>query len=224
MLLLPASTSTYYNDPTDGNEYETNRESQIFIMFGENSFSNNITNMQRSLPVDLAQILQDNDVETMHNFYKSDNGIYFNITRKFATIHVDENSENDYVDFITGIDKTYFRALLFDNLINGHIAKILDGNILVQSMPWQFRYISDNGVVFYQVGGTNTTFIGLSSNARIQATYKNDGLFPRSGNGNNNGVSGYHICKVSLPESFDDTKWSEYWSGYNLEDLVYILV
>ena len=222
-LLLPSSKSIY-TDPSDGNIYETERNSQVFIMFGEDSFSNNITNMQKALPIDLGEILKDNDADSMHNFYKADNGIYFNITRKFMTVKVDENPENDYVEFVTGIDKTMFRALLFDNLINGHIAKILDGNILLNTLPWQFRYISENAVVFFQVGGTNSTFTGLSSNARIQATYKNDGLFPKTGTGNNNGVSGYHICKASLPDSFNFEKWGEYWSGYVAEDLIYVLV
>ena len=222
-LLLPSSKSTYYTDPSDGNIYETQRDSQVFIMFGEDSFSKNITNMQRALPIDFGEVLEDNDVDSMHNFYKSDNGIYFNITRKFMTVHVDDNPSNDYVSFVTGIDKTIFRALMFDNLINGHIAKILDGNILLNTLPWQFRYISENAVVFFQVGGTNSTFTGLSSNARIQATYKNDGIFPKTGTGSNNGVTGYHICKSSLPDSFNFDKWSEYWMGYSVDDLVYIL-
>ena len=117
--------------------------------------------MQRALPIDFGEVLEDNDVDAMHNFYKSDNGIYFNITRKFMTVHVDDNPSNDYVSFVTGIDKTIFRALMFDNLINGHIAKILDGNILLNTLPWQFRYISENAVVFFPVGGTNSTFTGL---------------------------------------------------------------
>jgi len=177
-------------------------------MFDDKSLSKNILKMSNSLPTDYSKtILQDTDAEHMHQFYVADNGIYFNIMRSFKTIvHSEEDVEKLYM---TGIDKTVFRYFTFDSIISSDIAKIYEGYVLSKNNMWSYRHISDGALMFNQVGGNNTGYTGLSANARIQAQYTNDGMFPRNGNNYNINKSSLALIDFTTMENL-----SEYWTNY----------
>jgi len=210
-LLLPSSETTEYitTDPNNENtRYESKRLSQHFFMFDDKSLSKNILKMANSLPTDYSKtILQDTDAEHMHQFYVADNGIYFNIMRSFKTIvHSEEDVEKLYM---TGIDKTVFRYFTFDSIISSDIAKIYEGYVLSKNNMWSYRHISDGALMFNQVGGNNTGYTGLSANARIQAQYTNDGMFPRNGNNYNINKSSLALIDFTTMENLN-----EYWTNY----------
>lgn len=216
-LLLPKSTSTYVEEGLI--VYEKTRNSQMFFMFSDKSISKNTQRLSSTLPTDYnKKILEDYKEQgesenlRMHYYYMIDNGIYFNIMYSF--IDTLDNDENVIKTFMTGIDKNTFRYLMFDNLISSDIAKIYKGNVLSSNNSWsQSNVTNDSSTVFYQVGGNNTGFIGLSLNAAIQAEYSNRGWFPRNGNG-------YIINKKSLPSQFEynNSYIEQYWSNYNFMD------
>ena len=216
MLLLPSSKSiitTEKNDNQIMNQWESERFSQHFIMFGENSFSDLLNKYEKSFPVDYAGILEDKNPEQMHVFYEADNGIYFNITRKFYEF----TDANTRVEYITGIDKTIFKNFMYDNLVSSDIAKILEGYVMSINNSWTHKNVTDytSSVVFYQVAGNDTGYTGLSSNARIQASWQNYGWFPKTG-------INYKISMSSLPKLFDYTRWRDNWNGYVAVKLNYV--
>lgn len=214
-LLLPSSNSTYIEE--DSVIYENTRNSQMFFMFSDKSISKNVQKISSALPSDYnKKILEDykesgtDENLRMHYYYKIDNGIYFNIMYSFTDVL--DNDGNTLTTFMTGIDRNTFRYLFFDNLISSDIAKIYKGNIL-SSNNLLLNISGDSSTVFYQVGGNNTGYIGLSLNAIIQADYTNRNWFPRNGNG-------YIINKHSLPSQFDydNENRNIYWNGYVFEN------
>ena len=216
MLLLPSSRSTFTTTSND-TTYESERESQHFIMFGNDSFTSNVVSYKQSLPVDYAKILQDDD-EAKHDFFEADNGIYFNITRSFINFGTADVPE---IEYATGINKVRYHNMMLDNIVSSDIAKILEGYTLSRnnSLLINRDLTSETSVVFYQVGGNNTGFVGLSSNARVQANYTNGGWFPTKG-------GQYNICKSSLPQGFiyEHERITEFWDNYNFKDLLYKLI
>ena len=218
MLLLPSSHSTYHEAEYI---YEEHRYSQMFFMFSDKSISTDVIKMSTALPSDYnRRVLEDYDADHMHYFYKYDNGIYFNIMYSFSDIEMyDSETDTTHVEtvFMTGIDKKKFKYLLFDSLISSDIAKIYRGNILSFNNSWSISNMSGDGAyVFYQVGGNNTGYIGLSANAILQAEYTNRGWYPRVGNG-------YNINKGSLPVQFEynNPNIGNYWAGYNWVPISY---
>ena len=217
-LLLPASSSERARRNPDNleTEYESRRTSQHFFMFGPNSLSKNLLRMSDSLPKDYSRlILQDNDEDHMHEFYHTDNGIYFNIMRSFVEVIID--NEHSEKLFRTGIDSNVFRYFAFDSLISSDISKIYEGYVLSENNSWSVTRTSEGATMFFQVGGSNTGFIGLSANAKLQAEQANSRMFPTNG-------GGYNICKASLKTDFTSVQGlSEYWNNYNWNELKLIV-
>ena len=106
---------------------------------------------------------------------------------------------------------------MYDNLVSSDIAKILEGYVMSINNSWTHKNVTDytSSVVFYQVAGNDTGYTGLSSNARIQASWQNYGWFPKTG-------INYKISMSSLPKLFDYTRWRDNWNGYVAVKLNYV--
>ena len=207
-ILLPSTVTSY---DTNNNEI---RIAERFFMFSDTSFTKDVLKLSDTLPIDYNhKVLEDMDSDHMHKYYKLNNEIHFNIMGYIET-RTDEQTGVETTALYDGISPNKFRSLSFDSLINADIAKIYSGYVISSNITWRPTYISETSTVFYQVGGNNTGWIGLSANARVQARLENNNLFPRMGNG-------YHINKDSLSLGYDfitvDTV-GLYWQGYIWED------
>ena len=207
MLLLPSTTSE-----EDNNFLETSRTTERFYMFSDKSFTKDVIKLSDTLPYDINhKILEDMDVDHMHEFYLKNNEIHFNIMGYIET-RTDENTGATTTALYDGISPIKFRSLSFDSMINGDIAKIYSGYVVSSDVVWRSIYMSSDGAsVFFQVGGNNTGWIGLSLNAKIQAKMENNGFFPRVGTGYKINVQSFSLGADFL----SDENYKLYWTGYD---------
>lgn len=210
MLLLPSTSSEY-----DTNNVETLRTAERFYMFSDISFTKDVLRLADTLPIDCNHIiLEDMDSDHLHNYYISNNEIHFNIMGYIET-RTNPATGEQTTGLFDGIDPSKYKSLMFDSLINADIAKIYSGYVISSNTVWNRGYLSEGANVFFQVGGNNTGWIGVSCNAQILAVFENFGMFPRVG-------SNYNINKASLAlgtHFLEEPNLDLYWQGYHFVNL-----
>ena len=186
-----------------------NEVTEHYYMFSSNSLVKNLVYVERSLPVDVNGCLGDTGShDDVHECWKYDNGIHWNIM--FTKT---ENGGN--LSIVDGIDhQNVFTSFRYNNLVNYHIAKVLNGHVIKNGLSWSGNLLTDAGSykMFYEV--STVKYIGLSRKCLLPIVSNNQGMFPNSANSTNGWE--YHINTASRVNNITITQdeLNAYWKNY----------